>query len=160
MNDELHPSADDDAADESLLAELREVVNRVDPVPAESVAAARAGFVWRTIDAELAQLTHDSVLDADRMALVRGVGAPDLVTFEAPGLTVEVETVAAAGGLRLLGQLVPAQAGRVEIRHAGGSTEVEADDMGRFAADGLPPGPVSLRCRAGALTVDTDWFLP
>jgi hypothetical protein len=147
-------------ADDALLAELRSVVGRVDPVPPGMVAAARAGFGWRTIDAELARLTHDSVVDTDRMALVRGVGAPELLTFEGPGLTVEVETLAtAAGGLRLLGQLVPAQAGQVEIRHAGGTTTVDADAMGRFAAEGVRTGPVSLRCRAGASTCDTDWFL-
>jgi hypothetical protein len=148
-----------DAQDDVLLAELRELVSRVDPLSPDMVAAARASFAWRTIDAELAQLAHDTVVDADRMALVRGAGVPELRTFEAPGLTVEVETVAVAGGVRLLGQLVPAQPGQVEIRHPGGTVTVDADEMGRFAAEGLPPGPVSLRCGAGATAVDTDWFL-
>jgi hypothetical protein len=148
-----------EADDELLLAELREVVGRVDPLSPDMVAAARASFVWRTIDAELAQLSQDTVLDADRMALVRGTGAPELRTFEAPGLTVEVETVAVADGVRLLGQLVPAGPGEVEIRHPDGTIRVEADDMGRFAAEGMPPGPVSLRCRAAGAVVDTDWFL-
>lgn len=148
--------------DDDLLSQLRAVVGRVDPVPPDVVAAARAGFIWRTIDAELAQLTGDSVLDADRMATVRGAGptAPELLTFEAEGLTVELEAVAGPGGLRLLGQLVPAQPGRVEIRHAGGTTAVEADDLGRFTAEGLAPGPVSVLCHtAGGLDVGTDWFL-
>ncbi len=103
------------------------------------------------------------MLDADRMASVRGVGpiTPELLVFEAHGLTVEVEASAGPDGLRLLGQLVPAQPGLVEVRHAGGTTTVEVDDLGRFAADGLVPGPVSLRCRtaAGGLDVGTDWFL-
>ncbi len=74
---------------------------------------------------------------------------------------MEVETATGVDGLRLLGQLVPAQPGRVEIRHGGGTTTVDADDLGRFTAAGLPPGPVSLSCRtaAGDLHVDTDWFL-
>ncbi len=158
-NDHEDDSMNPDVRDDALLAELRAVVGRVDPVPPEMVAAARASFVWRTIDAELAQLTHDSVVDTDRMALVRGVGAPELLTFECPGLTVEVETLAADGGLRLLGQLVPPQPGQVEVRHAGGTTTVDADAMGRFAAEGVPTGPVSLRCRAGESAFATDWFL-
>jgi len=167
-NDNDHHGGDrdlGDLADDALLDELRGVVGRADPVPPEMLAAARAGFIWRTIDAELAQLTSDSVLDADRMASVRGVAAPVLLTFEAEGLTVEVEVEAEAAlgpdRLRLLGQLVPGQRARVEIRHPGGTTTVDADDLGRFAATGVAPGPVSLRCRtaAGDLDVGTDWFL-
>ncbi|MEA2826361.1 MAG: hypothetical protein QOG43_800 [Actinomycetota bacterium] len=147
--------------DDDLLQELRTIVGRIDPTPPELVAAARSGFIWRTIDAELAQLTSDSVLDADRMAAVRGVAAPELLTFESAGLTVEVETAAGPDGVRLLGQLVPARAGSVEVRHGGGSVTVDVDDMGRFTAAGLEPGPVSLSCRTvvGGLRVDTDWFL-
>ncbi|HVF13399.1 MAG TPA: hypothetical protein VM942_02300 [Acidimicrobiales bacterium] len=147
-----------DAEDEILLQELREVVNRIDPVPPETIAAARSSFMWRTIDAELAQLAHDSVLDGE-LALTRGVVAPALLTFESSGLTVEIETLSADDGWTLHGQLVPAQPGLVEIRHPGGVTSVAADDMGRFAADGLQSGPVSLRCRAGESAVATDWFL-
>lgn len=150
-----------DDSDDELLQELRAIVSRIDPTPPEMVAAAKSGFIWRTIDAELAQLTSDSVLDADRMAAVRGVAPPELLTFESAGLTVEVETATGPDGVRLLGQLVPAQPGSVEVRHEGGTVTVDVDDMGRFTAAGLEPGPVSLRCRtaAGGLHVDTDWFL-
>jgi hypothetical protein len=147
-----------DIDDELLLQELRTAVSHIDPVPPELVVAARSSFIWRTIDAELAQLAHDSALD-DQPALVRGVAAPTLLTFEASGLTVEIETVPVDGGWRMLGQLDPAQPGQIEIRHPGGTTSVAADEMGRFAADGLQSGPVSLRCRAGGSAVDTDWFL-
>jgi hypothetical protein len=153
-----HAHDHDDAHDDILLEELRAAVNRLDPVPPDMVAAARATFMWRTIDAELAQLAHDSVLD-EQPVLTRGVTAPVLLTFEASGLTVEVETTLADGGWRMHGQLVPGQPGQVEIRHPAGLTTVTADEMGRFAANGPHRGPVSLRCRAGDSTVDTDWFL-
>ena len=147
-----------EADDDLLLEELRAAVNRLDPVPPEMLAAARSAFVWRTIDAELAQLAHDSVLD-EELVVTRGVAAPALLTFEAPGLSVEVETISTARGWRLLGQLVPGQPGQVEIRHPDGVTSVMVDDMGRFAAGGPNRGPVSLRCMASEATVDTDWFL-
>ena len=51
----------------------------------------------------------------------------------------------------------------MKVRHPGGCTTVKADAVGRFAAEGVPPGPVSLRCEpaeggAGPV-VETDWFL-
>jgi len=149
--------SDSDEADDLLVGELRAAIGRFDPIPPEMVAAARSSFAWRTLDAELAQLAHDSALD--QSALVRGVAAPTLLTFEASGLTVEVETIPEGQGWRLHGQLVPAQPGQVEIRHPDGITSVTADDLGRFAADGPQRGPLSLRCRAGGSAVDTDWFL-
>jgi len=162
MNDDVGlgggPGAHDDDA---VMAELRQAAGQADPLPAESVAAARAAFAWRTLDAELARLAYDSLLEDQPLAGVRGVGTPRLLTFEAAGLTVEVEAAGEGPERRLLGQLVPPQPGRVELRHRGGPATVEADGMGRFAFPGVLPGPVSLRCdpASGAGTVCTDWFL-
>jgi hypothetical protein len=144
--------------DDDLLAELRDAASRVDPVPPDTVLAARSAIAWRTLDAELAQLTDDS--QSEPLAGVRSGDLAALLSFEAPGLAVEVEVLVAGPRRRLLGQLVPAQPGRVEVRHRGGRLEVAADDVGRFTADDLPPGPVSLRCQgAGGRWVETDWFL-
>jgi hypothetical protein len=147
-------------ADEALLVELRAAAGRLDPVPADAVMAARSALAYRTLDAELASLTADSAVDDDRLALVRSVATPTLLTFDGPGLTVEVEVLVDGRRRRLLGQLVPAGEGEVEVRHRGGRSRVAADEVGRFIADDLPPGPVSLRCRAvGGRWVETDWFL-
>jgi len=149
-----------DKEDETLMAELRAAAGRADPVPEEAVVAARAAFAWRTIDAELASLAYDSLLDDRPLAGVRGVATPRLLTFEAAGLTLEVEAVGEGQERRLLGQLVPPQPGHIEVRHRGGRLTVEADGMGRFAAAGLRPGPVSLRCDPATTgPVYTDWFL-
>ncbi|MDQ3897018.1 MAG: hypothetical protein M3326_07185 [Actinomycetota bacterium] len=160
MGDEGH----DDVADaegEALLAELRSAASRVDPVPDAALLAARSAFAWRTMDAELAELTADSLVDDEAMALVRSVDVPALLTFEAPGFTLEVEVATTGGRRRLLGQLVPPQPARVEVRHRHGRLEVAADEVGRFAIDDVPPGPLSLRCEAAApgVVVETDWFL-
>ncbi|MDP9070216.1 MAG: hypothetical protein M3N68_02810 [Actinomycetota bacterium] len=164
MTDEidLTGSAEVPGPDDLLLSELRTLAQQVTPVPEEMLNAARGSFCWRRIDAELASLAHDSVLD-QQGNLVRGESAPRLLSFEGPGLTVEVEVAATPTGRRLVGQLVPARRGEVEIRHPGGSITVEADQGGRFRADGVVPGTMSLRCQVPGssppLAVETAWVL-
>lgn len=148
----------DDAEDAALLAELRQITALLDPVPSEAIAAARSAFAWRTIDAELAELTADTLVDVQLVG-VRSAATPTMLTFESAGLTVELEVTTLAGGRRIMGQLVPTGAGAVEVRHKGGTVTVDADEIGRFSVDGVDAGPVSLRCTAGGRAVETDWFL-
>lgn len=145
--------------EEHLMAELR-TAGALDPIPTDAVAAARAAFLWRTIDAELAELTYDSLFEDKELAGVRGAADARCLTFTTEDLTVELEASAAGPGRRLLGQLVPPQPGEVEVRHAGGTVTVPADELGRFSADVLP-GPVSLRCRGtrSGGPVTTDWVV-
>lgn len=151
-----HPDNDD-----QLLDMLRAVVNRADPVPADVEDAARASFTWRTIDAELAELEYDSLLDDDRLAGVRGNDGLRTLTFVGPAFLVEIEVAEDGVQRRLLGQLVPPRAAQIEVRHSGGLLKLDADDVGRFAAAGVAPGPVSLRCRlegSDAPPLDTAWI--
>jgi len=157
MSDELNAAqgiGGDDAVDDELLAELRALVTRHDPVPSEALAAARSAIAWRTLDAELADLADES-----EMAGVRGVGTPTLLTFDATGLTVEVELLVVGGHRRLLGQLVPPGPGNVDVRHGNRTVSTAADEVGRFRVDDIVPGPVSLRCSIDGRLVVTDWFL-
>jgi hypothetical protein len=151
----------DPREDERLLELLRQAAGRFDPPPAAVVEAARASLTWRTIDAELAALSFDSAVDRAAVA-VRGKGGSRLLTFVAPGLNIEVEVAPVGERRRLTGQLVPPQPARIDIRHAGGITTVEADRLGRFGADAISAGPVSLRCRPGdapdAPAVVTEWI--
>lgn len=148
----------EEAADDELLGELRTLAAAVDPVPPEAIAAARSAIAWRTMDAELAELTADTSVGS-QLAGVRGVASPVMLTFESPELTVEVEVAEEGRSRRFLGQLVPPGRGDVEIRHPGGRVTVAADEVGRFAASGVAPGPVSIRCRLATKVVETDWFL-
>jgi hypothetical protein len=143
--------------DEGLLTRLRLVVREHDPVPEAVFAAARAAWGWRTIDADLAALTFDSAMAERELAGVRGTAQPRLLTFSAGHLTVEVEVHEQRQGRRLVGQVVPPAAGRLEVRHPGGQVDAAVDDLGRFVADGVPAGPVSLRCHTAGGIVDTDW---
>src|SRR3954463_15602593 len=90
---------------EDLLAELRLAALIVDPVPQRVTFAAKESLAWRTIDAELAQLTYDSAHDAARLPLVRGAAAARMLTFSASGLTVDIEVEDTDGSLRLIGEL-------------------------------------------------------
>src|SRR2546421_3387950 len=150
----------DDAHYEDFLAELRVAGLVVDPVPERVTFAAKASLAWRNVDAELAELTYDSALDADRLTLVRGAAAARMLTFSASGLTVDIEVEETDGSLRLIGELAPAQRAVIEVRHADGTTEVETDDDGRFRTGLVPAGPIalSLRLAAGGSTVQTEWI--
>jgi hypothetical protein len=127
--------------DDDLMAELRAALTP-DPVPAGVVAAARASFTWRSVDEELAELLSDS---AD-LALtgVRGTGDRRL-SFEAPQLVIEFVLVPGPRGSRLEGQLAPPGPARIEVRHGTGTTDIEADEHGRFVLDGVRHGPLALR---------------
>ena len=50
------------AEDIGLLSALGEMIDEIDPVPPEVMRAGYAAFIWRTVDAELAELAEDSML--------------------------------------------------------------------------------------------------
>lgn len=140
---------------EEFFQELSGVVRERDRVPDDVVAAAKAAFTWRSVDEELASLVYDSADETPALAGIRGGSARQL-TFSAQGLTIELEVGGAARGV--LGQLVPAQAASIEVRHSEGSAFVDSDDLGRFDIGRVPEGPMSLRLEAaGGGRVATDW---
>ncbi len=144
--------------DVELLATLRGIWDAVDPVPAHVLEAARGAFAWRDIDTELAELILDSRLEE---AAVRSGDGPRLLTFATDGLTVEVEIATTSTGRNLVGQLVPPGPADVTVRCNGPDRVVQADQLGRFSAPGVPPGPVSLLCRrespTGPSVLTTSW---
>ena len=153
------PPTDDDI----LLDELRRVVATMDSIPEHAQEAARAAIEWRTIDAELAALVSDSIVDEPALA-VRGTTEPRLLTFEAPELTIELEAEPLGDGrLRLVGQLVPAQRAEIAVRHGDELLATRADERGRFVTCAVEAGHVSLRCRLDGKAgpgrlVETAWL--
>ena len=169
----------EDSEDDVLLAELAEVLGRVAGPPAELLALSRELYTWRTVDAELAELAHDSLAadlqiaesqidesqthesQTDDMAVgVRAGQQPRTLSFETDSLLIEVELDDTVGARRLIGQLVPAGPARLELRSPdGGTRSGSADELGRFVLE-LPArhGPVSIRCTLpdGAV-VETPW---
>jgi hypothetical protein len=146
--------------DEELVERLRAAARTVDAVPPEVLAAARASFTWRTIDAELAELSFDSY--DDELVGVRGSGPTRSLTFEFGDTVVELEVDDGVGGKRrVTGQVSPLPISSIELHQVGREAPLTltADQYGRFRADGVQPGPFRLLCRfaAGAPMVLTDW---
>jgi multidrug efflux pump subunit AcrA (membrane-fusion protein) len=152
MPGEGHPD-EDPAADALLEEELRQVAAVLDPVPAELVQAALDAFALHDLDARLAELTFDSLVDA---LPVRGVvDAPRMLTFSAGEVTVDVEVT----GDGLIGQVLPPQSARIEVLGGPGTARpVAADTLGRFTSDTPPAGPFALRLRTGAEIIITEWL--
>lgn len=143
--------------DEELLAVVGATMDATDPVPDRAIAAARAAWVWRTVDAELAELTFDSAV-AEPTG-VRSASGTRTVTFASEQLEIEV-VVLAHVGRQLVGQLVPAQTAEVELRLPDGTSRTAtAGTAGDFVFDDVPAGPAQLSVAASVSQVVTDWIV-
>jgi hypothetical protein len=146
-----------DAADDELLARLRRIAARADPVPEGLLAAARAAFGLRELDVRVAELVRDSGVGVPATA-VRGLGAR-LLSFEAADAVIECEVTARGGRRDVIGQLVGAVAAAVQAQVAGaGAVDARVDDHGRFSISELPAGLFRLRCSlADGTMLMTSW---
>jgi hypothetical protein len=152
----------DDGNHEDLLAELRLLANEVDPVPAEVTSFADAALGWRRIDAELAELLSDSLLESRSAAPTRsGVSRARSVTFRAPDLNIDVEVSDEDAGAILLGQLAPPATASIDVQRGDASiaATVEADAIGRFRIELSERGRIRLRVqRESQPPVETSWI--
>jgi len=135
------PGTDLNPADRRLLAEVRSVLDDVDPVPDAILTSARAALTWLTIDAELAALAEDTALAS---AGVRSSGLRRSLTFESDGGVLAFEVSEDGDVRRIVGQADrPAD---LTVRHNGDPITVATDEQGRFRIGGVLAGPVSLHC--------------
>jgi hypothetical protein len=133
--------------DEKLLADLHDALRDEYAVPSRLVDIGKAAFAWRNVDAELAELVHDSAA-ADANAAPAGTRAgPTAVralSFSVGPTTIEVELTPDA----LRGQVIPPRAGEMDIEHRDdGTRTVPVDEDGWFAVHPCPAGFVRLRLR-------------
>jgi hypothetical protein len=153
IGDEEFEAGPDTEADDSLLQDLRLAAGILDPVPAELRQLAVEAYALHDLDARLAELTFDSLVDA---IPVRGAADPPrMLTFHSGDVTVDVEVTSHG----LMGQVLPPQPASIEVLsgpRAGAS--LVADDMGRFISEVAPAGPFALRLRAGGEVVVTEWL--
>lgn len=149
---------------DALLGELQGLLARADPMPPQLLEQVRRSFCWRTIDAELAELSFDSLVDQAPELAVRSQATlePRMLGFGAvvhgEDLSIEVEVSSEADGCALVGQIFPAGARAVEVQAGdGGSAEVPIDELGRFLIEPVPCGPVRLRVEHAGRAVQTTW---
>lgn len=117
-------------------------------------------------DARPGGLTADANAPADAAGQGGGDGTGQggagrrRVSFRTSGLVIELEITGSGESRQIAGRLIPAQAGVVEIR---GVVTVEADARGRFTAEVVPSGQVSVRCRLGTeadrARIATGWVV-
>lgn len=152
-----------DLHDDALLAALRRIAGVVDGVPPTVEEAARAAFLTRDLDAEIAALIADSRATGE-MAY-EATRADDeaqgswLLSFAGGGVRIDLEIDDDDGPeIRLLGQLTGAEVEECEVQADGRSFAAEADELGRFIVTGLMHGPIRLCCRlVGGRRVTTTW---
>jgi len=151
-------SLDHDLSDDEIVERLGRLVRQHDPVPDAVVASARQAFAARARFEDVAELVYDSATDEELIG-VRGGGRQ--LSFTGRTLTIELEAL--AGRRRVVGQVAPASGGEAAVRHRGGEVLASIDALGRFSADGIPAGPVSVRCRVdtgqGEVVTETEWVL-
>ena len=147
------------ASDDELLGMLGDLLRRVDPMPDMVREAASASLSWRDPDSALATLISDSEAEqADKqLTTVRGA-APRLLTFEVGESAVDLEVTSEARQARLVGQLMPNAAATVTIQHGDGTSEVEADALGRFVVNDVASGLVRVCWSNDGSRVCTEWF--
>ena len=142
--------------DEQFLAALGEALRAREAVPEWFVETGKNAYAWHNIDAELAQLTYDSSRDQDVVAAVRSETASiRALTFTSTRLSIELEVAESS----LIGQIIPARAGTLEVHTTAGVTNSPVDEIGCFVVDPIPSSPFRLRCRTEDGTdVLTGWI--
>ncbi len=151
----LHPD------DEALLRRLDGIAREVDPVPDLVLEAGRHAFLFRRLDAELAELVADSLADVRGDPVgVRG-GGGRLLSFEAGDSVLELQVTEQHGSAHLVGQVVgvPLEGARLVVETAAGEQDVELDATGTFGAD-VPAGRFRLHLTVpGRTPVTTAWVV-
>lgn len=151
----------DDMTDDELSAELAAAVAEESAVSERRREAARAAFTWRTVDEELAELLHDSALDAG--AAVRSVDTVRTLAYGTDGMTLELEVHLGS----VLGQVIPEGAAAAPLgggtakvglhRPSGPDQSTHADVNGFFRLDAVAPGPVRFTVETGGIRLVTPW---
>ncbi len=146
---------------DDLLAALRRIGSAVDGPPDSVLEAARAAFLTRDIDAEVAVLVADSRFpDGDPLHEPVRAHAQGrwMLMFESGTVQVDMEVIEDHGRLRLIGQISGAAGEGVHLESVGERRPIEVDGLGRFMVDDLTPGRVRLHCRSSDGTrVVTAW---
>ncbi|GAA4099345.1 hypothetical protein GCM10022248_83660 [Nonomuraea soli] len=141
--------------DDMLENDLRRAADLMDPVPAALLQSAVEAFALRSLAAELAALSFDSLAET---TTVRSGYGTRLLSFDGATHTVDVELSFTDGSGRLLGSIHPPEETEVSVERPEHTVVLRTDPFGRFSCRDLAPGPLSLRCRVGGAELVTEWI--
>jgi hypothetical protein len=138
--------------DDDLLAALGEALQEEDTVPPRVTAMGKGLFSLYSLEAELAALEHGDKLLAGVRSTATGARELD---FTLGTLTIHVEL----SGRQLSGQVVPPQAGEIDVQTQGDRPRrIEVDELGWFTVAPPPRGEFRLLfLGADGLRAVTDW---
>jgi hypothetical protein len=134
------------------------------------VTAAKDVFELRGLDAELAELTWDSLVGAGPVQM-RSPNKARMLSFESLDLTLDLEVTEDAGSYEIVGHLMPPTVDRIEVdrlppadassgpSHDPAPLLAVVDETGQFVLGNLEPGRIRLLChREGLPCIRTAWF--
>jgi len=138
-----------DELDFSILRDVRELWDALDPVPATLVDQICFALDLESADFEVLRLTERM-----RFEVARGEEQSRLITFDSDSLTIMIKIDENRNGtVRLDGWLTPPASHPVDLRTTNGTMSTSSDDGGRFALDGIRPGMAQLVVRpTGTIT--------
>jgi hypothetical protein len=144
--------------DDELIERLRRIAEEIDAPPELVAETARAAFLTRRLDEELAELLRDS--DHTTSQLVRGeAGGPRVLSFETATVSLELQIEEAAGRITLSG-VVSGSSGEATIETTTAEPRTsQIDESGWFRVEDLPTGALRVHITAadgGAVT--TSWI--
>jgi hypothetical protein len=146
-----------DADDLALMVRLRDVIDVVDPVPADTIAGAKALFGLRRLDEELAEIVRDSAEEHGRLLAVRGAGDVRLISFETGPVAVELQVTDRGQVRDLVAQIAGTTVPRAEVETPGGRRSAPVGD-GLFTLEDVPAGLLRLRLfTADGAELVTSW---
>jgi hypothetical protein len=141
--------------DDVLLRELGAALAEGRAAPPSFAEAGRALYSWRTVDAELSELTYDSAEAAGALMRTDDYRRRSL-TFRSASLTVELDIERDPDAIR--GQLVGAEVPpSVTIETVDSEPlRTSVDELGYFAFDSFAASGVRFRLRCGGVV--TPWI--
>ena len=143
--------------EQEVIGKLREGLRSSDPVPSDVTDFAKAAFEWRGIEAELAELDFDSI-EEGLLEGVRSTATTRMLSFQVGQWMLDIEYDESDG--RLMGHISPQSGYTVELHTSGALFSVESDELGRFEAQGVSPGPLSMVLHfADRSVIKTQWVI-
>lgn len=139
MNQQRHHPADAE-----LFAHLRRMWQQADPMPDDLPDRVLFALDLEQLDMDFELLRLVSTHEAD-LSVRSAMTDVHTITFSGPSITVMLRvSEVGVGRRRIDAWLAPSSPLVVTVHHAGGSTDVDVDERGRFVVGDIPAGMTRL----------------